>query len=509
VAARFGVSVLTVQRRLKLSALTPKLLALYREDGINLDQLMALTLSDDPALQERTWFDAQPWDQTPAALRRRLTAGEVEAAGSALVRFVGIETYEAAGGVVRRDLFDDEQSRFLSDPALLERLATEKLEALAGVLRDEGWKWVEARLSVDSQALRQFAPCAHATREPTAAEQDEFDALAQRSAELDQQAQALNDAPEWSADEAEVINLEEQDIAARRKAIHEARKTWATEQKACAGAIVTISREGDVEVMRGLVREQDRKAMAGAVRSAGKGGHHAQHRASDVQASPSPAVAPERGTPVCSEALTKRLAAHRTMAMQAMLVQNATVALASVVHAFVLRSFGPDYPREASALQVSPQLSAHALEAAADDIKTSRACQTVQQAREAWRARLPEQQGEWLAWLIGLPQAELIDLLALCSALTLNALPSAGATSSAHAIAAALGLDMADWWEPTAEGYLNHVSKAQIVQALKEAGPDLAGGGFEAMKKDALVTAAASRLAGMRWLPKPLRRPLA
>ena len=76
VAARFGVSVLTVQRRLKLSALSPKLLALYREDGINLDQLMALTLSDDHAVQERTWFDAQPWDKTPAALRRRCAAAQ-------------------------------------------------------------------------------------------------------------------------------------------------------------------------------------------------------------------------------------------------------------------------------------------------------------------------------------------------------------------------------------------------------------------------------------------------
>jgi ParB family chromosome partitioning protein len=155
---------------------------------------------------------------------------------------------------------------------------------------------------------------------------------------------------------------------------------------------------------------------------------------------------------------------------------------------------------------VSPQLSAYALEAVADDLKTSRAWQAVQQAKEAWQARLPEQQGEWFGWLIGLSQAELIDLLALCSALTVNALPGAGAAASANALAAALGLDMADWWEPTAEGYLNHVPKAQIVAALKEAGPDLAGGGVEAMKKDALVTAAASRLAGKRWLPEPLRR---
>ena len=56
VAARFGVSPLVVQRRLKLAALSPKLLALYREGGINLDQLMALTLSNDHDVQERTWF---------------------------------------------------------------------------------------------------------------------------------------------------------------------------------------------------------------------------------------------------------------------------------------------------------------------------------------------------------------------------------------------------------------------------------------------------------------------
>jgi ParB family chromosome partitioning protein len=505
VAARFGVSVLTVQRRLKLSALSPKLLTLYRENGINLDQLMALTLSDDHAVQERTWFDAQPWDRTPAALRRRLTVGEVQAAGSALVRFVGIEAYEAAGGVVRRDLFDDEQSRFLSDSPLLERLATEKLEALAGCAREDGWKWVEARLSVDSQALRQFAPCAHANRKPTAAEQEELEALARRDAELEQQAQALDDSPGSSPDEAEMIDLEEQDMAARRKAIHEALKTWTPKQKAHAGVIITISRDGDAEVMRGLVRGEDRKAIAAAARTKGVADDRDPDDTGDYDQGTSSA-APERRAPGCSEALAKRLAAHWTMALQAMLAQNAAVALASVVQVFVLRTFGAEYPREASALQVSPQLSAYALEAVADDLKTSRAWLAVQQAKETWRSRLPEHQGEWLDWLIGLPQAELIDLLALCGALTMNALPGAGAADSANAIAAALGLDMADWWEPTAGAYLNHVPKAQIIRALTEAGTELAGGGVEAMKKDALVTAAASRLAGTRWLPERLRR---
>jgi ParB family chromosome partitioning protein len=66
---------------------------------------------------------------------------------------------------------------------------------------------------------------------------------------------------------------------------------------------------------------------------------------------------------------------------------------------------------------------------------------------------------------------------------------------------------MADWWQPTAEGFLNHVSKAQIVQALREAGPDLVRDGAEGMKKDVLVNTAVGRLHGTRWLPAALRQP--
>ena len=503
VAARFGVSVLTVQRRLKLSALSPKLLALYRQDGINLDQLIALTLSDDQEAQERAWFEGQTWDRTPVALRRKLTTGEIEAAGNALVRFVGVEAYEAAGGVVRRDLFDDEQSRFLSDPALLQRLATAKLNALAAQVRDQGWAWVETRIEVDSHALRQFAPCDHVLREPTLQEQEELGALSRRSDELDRQAQALDDAPEWSADEAEVIDLEEQDIAARRKAIHDDLKTWAPEATAHAGAIVTVNREGDAEVIRGLVREADRKALAAAQKVvSGPTGGAADHVPDTAEFG---ADAVERRTPDCSESLAKRLAAHRTVALQVMLSRNTPVALASLAHVFVQRAFGDEYRRAGSALQITTQPSAHMLLSVADDLKESAAWQAVEAAKLTWKARLPEQSGTWFAWLIALPQAELLDLLALCAALTLNALPSTGAASDSSALAEAVGLDMADWWEPTAQGYLNHVPKAQIVQALKEAGPDLAEDGVGAMKKDVLVVKAASRLAGKRWLPAMLR----
>jgi ParB family transcriptional regulator, chromosome partitioning protein len=507
VAVAFGVSLLTVQRRLKLAAVSPKLLALYREDDgkINLDQVMALAISDDHAAQERVWFEAHEWDRTPAALKRRLTAGEVEAAGNALVRFVGVEAYEAAGGIVRRDLFDDEQGRFLSDPELLTRLAGEKLEGIAASVREEGWGWVEARIELDSMALRQFAPCEHTVRKPTGDEKAELAALAQREAELEQESDALEEADAWNGPDAERIGLEGDDIEARRRAIQDGLKVWPAGVKARAGVIVTINREGDATIIRGLLREADRKALEVVQSSSRK--DDARNGDAERDEAQSEAEPPTPTTNGISEALTRRLAAHRTAALQAMLAGNVQVALVSLTHTLMRRTFVDDYVSDRPAMQITATASAHALLSVADDLEGSRAFHAVEDAKARWRERLPEARSEWFGWLVGLPQGDLLDLLGLCAALTANALPSVNAAHDSAAIAQAVGLDMADWWEPTADGFLSHVSKAQIVQALKEAGPDLARDGVESMKKDVLVNTAAGRLRGTRWLPAALRPP--
>ena len=505
VAAAFGVSRLTVQRRLKLAALSPKLVALYREDEakINLDQLMALAISDDHAAQERAWFDAHAWDRSPAALKRKLTAGEVEAAGSAIVRFVGVEAYEAAGGVVRRDLFDDEQGRFLSDPDLLARLAADKLEAVAVRVREEAWAWVEVCTELDSQALRRFAPCGHTVRKPSAEEKAELAELALREKELDRESDALDGDNEWHGADAERISLEGEDIETRRAAIHEGLKVWPAAIKARAGVIVTINREGDAEVIRGLLREADRKVLESSRRKNRKQG--AQAADADVSLDGDEASASARPSSGFSEALTRRLAAHRTAALQAVLTSNVQVAVAALTHTLLQRAFDADYVPHRSAIQINATASMHALVTAADDVKGSRAFQVVDGAKAKWRERLPDERGEWFGWLVALPQADLLVLLGLCATLTVNALPSAGAVSDANTIARAVGLDMADWWEPTAEGFLNHVSKAQIIQALKEAGHDVVRDGVEGMKKAVLVNTAQSHLRGTRWLPVALR----
>jgi ParB family chromosome partitioning protein len=498
VAARFGVSPVVVQRRLKLAALSPKLLALYREDGINLDQLTALCLSSDHALQERAWFEAQPWDRAPAALRKRLTEGEVLAHQSALARFVGVEAYEAAGGAVRRDLFDSDQSCWICDPDLLRRLAGEKLDAEAEVVRGEGWAWVEARIQLDSVGLRAFSRCEPGVRAPTADEKRALAELDQRSAELDAEQQALDDSDTWTPTDGERIDLEEQDIEARRKAIQVGRQVWRDEDKAHAGVIVTVGRDGGTEIIRGLIRAEDRRATKGEGRSRGAG----KDAAETARLAPASTESAEQRAPF-SETLLRRLTAHRTVALQAVLARDAHAPLVALTHALALQVFERVGLEARSAVQITARPPRHELLRAADDLPAGRAWSDLEARRAVWIERLPQAEGEWLDWLAALPQAELLDLLGLCSA-SLALVPT-GPASAASSLERLAGLDMRQWWEPTPEAFLNHVSKAQIAQALKEGGAGSDVSAASGMKKGELATLAAAKLAGKGWLPEPLK----
>src|SRR3546814_10996888 len=59
------------------------------------------------------------------------------------VRFVGLNAYEAEGGVVLRDLFSQNDEGWLQDVALLERLVAAKLTSEAETIKAEGWRWIQ------------------------------------------------------------------------------------------------------------------------------------------------------------------------------------------------------------------------------------------------------------------------------------------------------------------------------------------------------------------------------
>ena len=142
IAARYFVSVSTVKQRLKLASVSQKLLDLYAEDAITLDQLMAFTVSTDHARQEQVWEAIEhSWSKEPYQIRRMRTENTVRASGRR-VRFVTIEACEAAGGTVLRDLFPDDDGGWIEDVALFEGQVGEKLTAEAETIAEEGWEWI-------------------------------------------------------------------------------------------------------------------------------------------------------------------------------------------------------------------------------------------------------------------------------------------------------------------------------------------------------------------------------
>lgn len=71
------------------------------------------------------------------SVRCRLTYGRVRASDRLAV-FVGLEAYGAAGGKLLRNLFDME-AVFIDDPALLTKLAEDKLQASLTPWSEAGW----------------------------------------------------------------------------------------------------------------------------------------------------------------------------------------------------------------------------------------------------------------------------------------------------------------------------------------------------------------------------------
>jgi hypothetical protein len=147
VAARFGVPESLVVKHMKLGRVSLALLAVVREGGMSLEQLQAFAGSDDHAEQERVWADGVVY---PGGIRAAPTAGEIPSSDRP-VRFVGLQAYQAAGGAVRRDHFDDEDSGYILDPALLQKLLHDKLTQSVASVTAKGWQWVEIRDSFDWQ----------------------------------------------------------------------------------------------------------------------------------------------------------------------------------------------------------------------------------------------------------------------------------------------------------------------------------------------------------------------
>ena len=253
IAARFGVAERLVEQRLRLGGVAPELLDAYRAQEMDLDTLKAFTVTTDHARQRTAWEGVKEQGYRPSGwqVRRMLTEESVPAV-SAVARFVGEEAYEAAGGTLTRDLFagEDGSGTWYDDPALLNELATRKLHAAAEGLK-ERWKWTEAVLEADWNAIAGFGRISPEPAAPTEEEKAERERLRARHDEL-----VNMDEDEWPDELIEEGEAIESRLRAIDEAV-EARAAFREQDFAIAGCIATVGHDGRLKVVEGLVRPED------------------------------------------------------------------------------------------------------------------------------------------------------------------------------------------------------------------------------------------------------------
>lgn len=502
VARRFGLTIRFVEGRLRLATLAPVVFAALAAGDITLDMAKAYGVTSDQEIQARVFAEVGSSYYSPSSdsIRRMVLSGTVRG-NDPRARLVGRGAYLAAGGRIERELFDDEDSEAWVDVALLETLATAKMEKTARALATEqGLAWVKPTLEpYTSRDLIEGLVRLPAEPAPlTEAELARLDAL---DASYDEHAAILED--ENSAEEAiaaaeaaiEAIERETQGIRARPPVLP-------AEQKAEAGMVLTLSRDGTPVLQPVFYGSSAPKPGEGA------------EPVSDVDEDE---PAGSRRAPL-SKRLVDELAMQRRDVLALHVASDPALALDLMV--FTLADADTiDWRAQAATtlrgpLPAGPIVGFEAKVAAATQLlaelrtgldESWRAGESVSERFDRYRALSDEARSAWLGHVISRTLEASLNL--------------AGERQVAFHdhLGSLIGIDMAAWWRPTAANYFDRVSKATILDALLAVGgPDLASR-FASVKKSDLAMSAERVFAGtyiaeievreraLAWVPEVMR----
>jgi ParB family chromosome partitioning protein len=517
IAARFFVSVNVVKQRLRLVTVSQTLLDTYAEDGITLEQLMAFTVSTDHVRQQQVWEAIQhSWSKEPYQIRRMLTENTVRASDRR-VQFVTLAAYEQAGGIVMRDLFQDDDGGWVEDVPLLERLVADRLKAEAEAIAREGWKWIEVAADFPYGHTNGLRALAGTPVDLTDEERDTREALRDELERLEAEYTEADELPD-ELDER-LGKIEAELDAFEDRSVH-----YDAADASRAGAFVSIGHDGRLAVERGYVRPEDEvpegeldgeRDPDGEARTGA--GDVVQRTVITVGGEPE-AQEDEDAVRPLPERLVTELTAHRTLALRDALADNPHVAMTALLHRLVRDTF--QHVSAPGCLEASVRHVFFPIQAA--DLKDSASAKAIAERQEAWKADLPGDDDALWDRIDGLDEASRMALLAHCVSFGVNALYERGdrygAGPTAHGVrqriseadrlARAVSLDMVEaGWRPTVDNYLGRVTKPRILEAVREAKGAETAQLIDHLKKPEMAKEAERLLADSGWLPDPLRLP--
>jgi len=439
VAQRFGIEESLVLKRMKLARVAPQLLKEYRNDGMTLECLMAYTITDDHRRQIKVFKSLQDWQKTdPSAIRAALTEKMIQAS-SKIARFVGVEAYTAAGGTTRADLFGEEV--YLEKPALLQKLADEKLAGIRKELEAEGWGWIEINPERDYQSIYRC----ERLKPMLVGAPDELVALkSQLDAELEATEQALADT------ESDALLDQQEGLHNRLNEVEQKLAGFVgfdSGHKKLAGCFVSIGQDGTPFLDKGLVKPEHRKQLAKLLKADGSDGE------TDVVKQKNP----------LSESLRRDLAASRLQVAQVEIAKHPAIALDLLTFQAVSRLFDSCPARDGTEIEFRSRQRK-----ASDRAESSSAVQAFAVLGKSlplgWRKAKTE--AARFEAFRELPQPAKLKLLAYCVAMTLQPKLAPATINEATAYDMALDLtggDLSSFWRPAKDTFLSRINREQLL----------------------------------------------
>jgi ParB family chromosome partitioning protein len=484
---------------------------------------MAFSVTNDHLRQEQVWENVnQSGYDEPYQIRRVLTERVVKASDKR-ARFVGLAAYDAAGGNVLRDLFEEDGGGWLEDIALLERLVAEKLRAEAETIAAEGWKWIEVAPSFPYGHDHGLRRLEGEPADLTIDEQVSLDALQAEYTALQEKYEDADEIP----DEADTrLGELEEALAAFEDRPH----VFDAAATPHAGAFISIDTDGTLHVARGYVRREDEAAFIAATvepnpgaSATAPGADDGEQRAPAVQGSvitmagqAAPDEEDDDAIRPLPDRLVMELTAHRTLALQDAVAAHPNVAMIALLHKLCVDAF---HRTSGPACLEAGVRHVH-LSVQAPDLKESASAKSIAARHDAWKADVPADEAALWDWLVALDDASRLALLAHCVSFGVNALfekvdRHGGPGITAHGLqrrldqadrlARAVDLDMVEaGWRPTVDNYLGRVTKGRILEAVHEAKGESSAQLIDHLKKAEMAKEAERLLEGTGWLPAPL-----
>ena len=489
IARRFGLTVRFVEGRLRLAGLAPVVFEALGAGDISLDVAKAYAATPD---QERQAFVFEQMSRGygyahPDSIRRMMTQATASATDPR-ARFVGEDVYLAAGGRIERDLFADDAATRWLDVALLERLATEKMEALAAeTAAGAGLAWVRPTLEGWvgyglTEGLRRVPV------ERPAPTDEEASLVETLEAQVDAQVAILEDEDSDEAARAEA-ETKVGELNDRIAAILDKPPLVPDELKGRVGAFLLLDEQGrprlDAARYAEMSEEEERVAApsdAGTMPANDAGG---------------------KTRPGLSQRLVNELAMQRRDVLAVHIAADPALAFDLATFLMADRESGYRYEKTGSSLSAvppsdpvtdfrTPDAKAAIATSGAND-KLDRSWtegKSLADRFDAFRALSIEARTAWLG-----------DAVSRTLEASLNLAGPRACLFHDH-LGQLLGVDVALWWRPTGANYFDRVPKAVALEALAEVGgPEFAA--LHSRSKKAELAQACERIFAGEFIGEP------